>query len=154
MKISVKKVNTSAADDKSQSNFAQIWPQFDNSSPVLLRLREQIFPSNICPKYVSTKVQLWCYFCDKSAHILWFLRHKYAYIVIFSWQKCACVVIFVRKLWFFDNYWQLLCFGAFCFKLQCSFWCPQLHNRVSHLQFFLISELFQAGMNVCHTQEQ
>ena len=26
--------------------------------------------------------------------------------------------------------------------------------RVSHLQFFLISELFQAGMNVCHTQEQ
>ena len=31
---------------------------------------------------------------------------------------------------------------------------PGLNNRVSHLQFFLISELFQAGMNVCHTQEQ
>ena len=29
-----------------------------------------------------------------------------------------------------------------------------LSNRVCHLQFFLIAELFQAGMNVCHTQKQ
>ena len=30
----------------------------------------------------------------------------------------------------------------------------EVFNRVSHLQFFLISELFQAGMKACHTQEQ
>ena len=29
-----------------------------------------------------------------------------------------------------------------------------IYSRVSHLQFFLISELFHAGMNVCHIQEQ
>ena len=29
-----------------------------------------------------------------------------------------------------------------------------MDSRVSHLQFFWISLLFQAGTSVCHTQEQ
>ena len=33
-------------------------------------------------------------------------------------------------------------------------WPRSMFSRVCHLQCFLISELFQAGMNVCHTQEQ
>ena len=35
-------------------------------------------------------LQVWCDFYGKSVCILWFLRHKYAYVVIFATQVRVC----------------------------------------------------------------
>ena len=56
----------------------------------------------------STKVRVWCDFCDKSACIIRFLRHKYAYVVIFVWHKCAYVVNLVTQVGFLSPATEIL----------------------------------------------